>query len=124
MEVINMLKKLLYFTTILLVATLFLNISYATDIVMDLNTTTSNVENNTSLAPDTNAVDNTTIGYEDSTTDITEDISTPYEESTTITTTDYDDGAELSVSNIINIILISVGVVLILLGIAIILKLK
>lgn len=120
-----MLKKLLYFTTILLVATLFLNISYATDIVMDLNTTTNSVENSTSTITDTNTIDNTTIGYEeDSTTDITQDFSTPYEESTTTTTTDYDDGTELSVSNIINIILISVGVVLILLGIAIILKLK
>ena len=118
-----MLKKLLYFTTILLVATLFLNIYYANDIVMVLNTTTSNVENRNSVISDT--VDDTTIGYEeDSTTDITEDFSTPYEESTSTTTTDYDDGAELSISNIINIILISVGVVLILLGIAIILKLK
>ena len=97
-----MLKKLLYFTTILLVATLFLNISYATDIVMDLNTTTNSVENSTSTITDTNTIDNTTIGYEeDSTTDITQDFSTPYEESTITTTTDYDDGAELSVSNII-----------------------
>ena len=38
------------------------------------------------------------------------------------TTTDYDDPFELSITNIINIILIAVGIVLILLGIAIILK--
>ena len=46
-----MLKKLLYFTTILLVATLFLNISYATDIVMDLNTTTNSTPKTTMVFP-------------------------------------------------------------------------
>jgi len=43
---------------------------------------------------------------------------------TTTSTTDYEDPGELSITNMINIILIVVGVVLILLGIAIIIKLK
>lgn len=119
MEGYKMLKKLLCFSIILITSTLLLNISYATDVVMDLDSSnTSETENQT--------VDNTIYSSnsqipESSESDTT---TTDYEQPATTTTSDYDDDSNLSVSNMINIILIAVGVVLILLGIAIIIKIK
>lgn len=115
-------KKLLCFSIILIISTLFFNISYATDINMDLtNTTVNDIESieNTGTTTTDNTIYSSTPdeGY-------TEDLETNYIESATTTTTDYDTETELSISNMINIVLIVVGVVLILLGIAIIIKLK
>lgn len=105
-----MLNKFLNIFVVLFLIISITGICYATgDVVMDLN----------------NTIDNTTIGATDNvesedfsdTQDTSEDISV---------STDYDasNSSELSISNVINIILIVVGIVLILLGIAIILKLK
>lgn len=111
-----MLNKFLTVFVILFLIITISTICYATgDILMDL----SNTETSNSI------IDNTTIGATDNVEnedlpdaeDTIEDISVG---------TDYDvsNSSELSISNIINIILIVVGIVLILLGIAIILKLK
>lgn len=119
MEGYKMLKKLLCFSIILITSTLLLNISYATDVVMDLDSSnTSETENQT--------VDNTIYSSNSQIPETSESdtTTTDYEQPATTTTSDYDDDSNLSVSNMINIILIAVGVVLILLGIAIIIKIK
>ena len=106
-----MLNKFLNVFIVLFLIITITGLCYATgDVVMDLN----------------NPIDNTTIGATDNVED--EDLS-DIEEDTfddISVSTDYDvsTNSELSISNIINIILIVVGIVLILLGIAIILKLK
>lgn len=105
-----MVKKIIYISLILC---LFIsNMAYAIDIVMDLNTTNS-----------TQTVDNTIYSGN---SDVQEENSsvTEYEDVSSTITTEYEDSGELSITNIINIILIVVGVVLVLLGIAIIIKLK
>lgn len=109
-----MVRKILYISIILCL--FLLNIAYATDIVMDLNDTTF-----TDTSSQT--VDNTMYG---TSSDIQEENSslTEYEDVSSTITTEYEDPGELSITNIINIILIVVGVVLVLLGIAIIIKLK
>lgn len=102
-----MLKKLLCFLIIFLI--LLLNVCYATDIVMNAETQTTD---NTLYTP---SIDE----------NLTENLDSFSEQSSaTTTTTEYEDEAELSISNIINIVLISIGIVLVLLGIAIIIKLK
>ena len=112
-----MTKKILCFSIILFISIFLLNISYATDILMDLENTSIN---------SAQTIDNTT--YTPDSDNITSTEATTYNDyvsvATTTTTTDYDDSTELSISNMINIILIVVGVVLVLLGIAIIIKLK
>ena len=105
-----MLKKFLYFTIILFISTFLLNISYATDdIVMDLN-------NSTVSENETENMDTTSDA-------LSSNVAPSYDTSVT-QTTDYDSSSDLSISNMINIILIVVGVVMVLLGIAIIIKLK
>lgn len=107
-----MLNKFLSVFVVLFLIISISGICYATgDVVMDLN----------------NPVDNTTIGATDN-VEAEEELS-DFEEDTqddVSVSTDYDvsSSSELSISNIINIVLIVVGIVLILLGIAIILKLK
>ena len=105
-----MIKKILYVSLILCL--FILKVAYATDIVMDLNTTNS-----------TQTVDNTIYS---GSSDIPEENSsvTEYEDVSSTITTEYEDPNELSITNMINIILIVVGVVLVLLGIAIIIKLN
>ena len=101
-----MVKKIIY---ILIIICLFMfNIAHATDIIMDLNSNTD--------SPNTSdeAFDNS----------INLDIDSAYDDVSSTTTTEYEDPGELSITNMINIILIVVGVVLVLLGIAIIIKLK
>ena len=118
-----MAKKILCFSIIILINIFLLNVSYATDISMDLeNTSSSSVQ----TTDDTTYTSDTNI---DTDTDTDADITTTYETTyndykPVATTTDYDESTDLSISNIINIILIVVGVVLILLGIAIIIKLN
>lgn len=110
-----MLNKVLNIFLVLFLIIAISNICYATsDVVMNLDTTET--------------VDNTLYGGSTgiSPNDIT--INAPIEDSPSdiTVTNDYDVSSsdELSISNIINIILIVIGIVLILLGIAIILKLK
>lgn len=111
-----MTKRILCFSIILFISILLLNVSYATDILMDLQN---------SSADSSQTIDNTTYTSNDNVTTTENTNYTDYEPVvTTTTTTDYEDSTELSISNMINIILIVVGVVLILLGIAIIIKLK
>ena len=101
-----MVKKIIYISIILCL--FMLNISYATDIIMDLNDNT----NSTNTSNET--FDNS----------ITLDVESEYDDVSSTTTTEYEDPGELSITNMINIILIVVGVVLVLLGIAIIIKLR
>ena len=103
-----MLKKILYTTLILCSILSISNICYATDVLMDLNENSATISDNTLYSENQDTIDS----------------DLDYTEPTISTTTDYEDSAELSISNMINIILIVVGVVLILLGIAIIIKLK
>lgn len=112
-----MTKKIIFVFLILTISIFILNISYATDIIMDLNTTS-----NTSISP--NNIQPNDININSDELSDTEDSTLISDFEEISTTTDYDESADLSISNIINIILIAVGVVLILLGIAIILKLK
>lgn len=112
-----MTRKILYFLIILFISIFLFNISYATeDILMDLENTASNSAQSTdntiytSTPDDANSEDITTDDYTS--------------DATTSTIRDYEESTELSITNMINIILIVVGVVLILLGIAIIIKIK
>ena len=116
-------KKLFLCLIILIFTTLLLHVVYATDIATPYTlTSNTSVEDNTINTLDLNAEEeNISISTDISDSSLNSEFSTP---TTITTTTDYDDSSELSISDIINIILISVGVVLILLGIAIIIKLK
>lgn len=120
-------KKVLVFSIIAIFALSFINFCNATDIVMDLNSSansSSNPRDNTIVTDNTpeTPVDNTIYSPD---TD-TQPIDTDYneQETTVTTTTEYEESGDLTISNMINIILIVVGIVLILLGIAIIIKLK
>lgn len=122
-------KKLLFLSIIFIIITLLFNISYATDILMDLeenNATSSQNSNVTNTENETQLADNTIINSSEESTTDQENIDDTYAEydPATTTTTDYEESSELSIPNIINIVLVSVGIVLILLGIAIIIKLK
>lgn len=123
-------KKILIFSLITFLLIALTNFIYATDIVMNLNS--ANSVSNTNSATDTNtspidtnitanntAIDNTIYS---SATDTS--TSTIQDEPTVTTTSDYEESGELSISNMINIVLIVVGIVLILLGIAIIIRLQ
>lgn len=115
-----MFKKIFIFS-IIFVLFLLTSICLATDSInMDLSTSS-----NTS----TPFVDNTTI--DNANLDLNENPDVPDTDSiedetepTISTTTTYEDSDALSITNIINIILIVVGIVIILLGIAIIIKIK
>lgn len=120
-------KKIFVFSLIFIFLLTFISFSYATDVVMNLNSTnstsnqstgTSNTNTDTNTS-NTDEVDNTIYSPEP-TASLDEDV----EEPITTSTDNYEDSGELSVTNMINIILIVVGVVLILLGIAIIIRLK
>ena len=137
-------KKIIFSLIVFAFLLFFINLSYATDIVMDLNSNTSqssegntvtnnsstnildnNVvenavsDNTVSSSTDPSNVDDTIYSSNQSTTD---ELQSPI--TSAVTTEELSDSGELSISNIINIILIVVGVVLILLGIAIIIRLK
>ena len=104
-----MLKKFFCFTIILWISMFLFNISYATDIVMNLN--------NSAVS------ENATENVDTSSDALSSNVSPNYGTSVT-QTTDYDSSTDLSISNMINIILIVVGVVMVLLGIVIIIKIK
>lgn len=116
-----MLKKCLYLLSILCLILFISNTVLASDVVMDLNTSNTNTNSSDQTVDDTIYGRDTSSGNEimpntdaDSTiSDIS--VSNDY---------DVESSDELSISNMINIVLIVVGIVLILLGIAIILKLK
>lgn len=112
-------KKSIKALAILFVILLFtLNISLATDINMNLeatqSTTTSNIVEEDNLIEDTTYEVNEILDNEISTL-----TTTP---STTISTLSSVPDETLSLTNILNILLIVVGVVLILLGIAILIR--
>lgn len=114
-------KKFLCFGIIFILSfVFFFNICYATDLSRSLaNSSVSTTTDNTiySATQDNNesvTADNTVSPIS------SRDFSQPV----TTTTSDYQDEGELSIGNMINIILIVVGVVLVFLGIAIIIKLK
>ena len=119
-----MLKKYSLLLLSLLLILSISNIAYASDIVMDLNTSTNSLNTSSESVDNTiysDVQDNTVSDVIDTSEDLDYDETIP----TTTITEDYDNtSAELSISNMINIILIVVGVVLILLGIAIIIKIK
>lgn len=83
---------------------------YAVGIDMDLDDNTNNTDNNNTVSFFNNTIDNDDLDEE------------PIQKVSTTSTVDEE--FHLTVSDIINIILISVGVVLILLGIAILIRLK
>lgn len=129
-------KKVLIWSLIIIFSIAFTGFVYATDIVMDLNSSVSNT--NDSRIPSNN-VDSTNSDIIDATNNNTDNTiystGNPSEDSGTpdadeqlapeiSTTTTYEESGDLSVTNMINIILIVVGVVLILLGIAIIIRMK
>lgn len=97
----------------------FISVCLATDITMNLpNNSVSNETADNASTFDPTTIDNAGL---DSPSDLEDtDTSAPK----VSTTTSYDDSGELSITNIINIILIVVGIVIILLGIAIIIKIK
>ena len=109
-----MFKKFLCFSIILLFGLILLNQSYATDVLMDLNNT-NNTNNNEAQTIDNEMYETASNSIEDAS-----DYDTPI----TTTVTDYEDSTDLSISNMLNIMLIVVGIVLVLLGIAIIIKLR
>lgn len=130
-----MLKKSTILAIILLFTISLFYVVNATDVLMNLNdsNTSNNLivgNSNTSSSNFNNSASNDISLH--SSSDIqssTEQLPTTTEanyddQAVTTSVTDYLDSGDLSVTNIINIILIVVGVVLILLGIAIIIKLK
>lgn len=113
-----MLKKCLYLLSVLCLVFFISNTVFASDIVMDLNTST-NLSDGT--------IDNTIYGSDTSSGNEiipNTDADSPISDISVSNDYDVESNDELSISNMINIVLIVVGVVLILLGIAIILKLK
>lgn len=96
---------------ILFIIITFSACSYATnDVLMDLANTTTDTDN--TIYGTSENVEENTIDYADTSSDVS-------------VNNDYDiSEEELSITNMINIIFIVVGIVLILLGIAIIIKLK
>lgn len=130
-----MLKKSTILAIILLFTISLFYVVNATDVLMNLNdsNTSNNLivgNSNTNSSNSNNSTSNDISLH--SSSDIqssTEQLPTTTEanyddQAVTTSVTDYLDSGDLSVTNIINIILIVVGVVLILLGIAIIIKLK
>ena len=124
-------KKILIFTIIAVFALSVFSIVFATDVVIDLDSNTNNPRSTTNLTDTTtdtsssdsnNSVDNTIY-----TSNPSEEISseTNTQEPVITTSVSADEESDgLSITNMINIVLIVVGVVLILLGIAIIIRLK
>ena len=120
-------KKLFFISLVLFIVLIFVNACYATgDVIMDLNTLTTG-DNSTTF--DNTISDNNLTSSQDNTIyspSQSDDVQDNYVEELpiTTTTTEYEASGELSITNMINIILIVVGIVLILLGIAIIIRLN
>lgn len=126
-------RNFLILSIITIFALTFINFAYATDVVMDLNspidTSNQSMSNSATSNDTTSSTDNLDRSSVDNTIyssnpDGGTDTSTDVQEPTVTTTTDYEDSGSLSITNMINIVLIVVGIVLILLGIAIIIRLK
>ena len=137
-----MLKKIICILLFLVI--ILINSVYATELLTDITTAGSSVANVTSQRNTTsnsstsntsnnstnlNITNNLNNNLETNINEINppENISTPISESTLTTTSaesNFEDSGSLSITNIINIVLISIGLVLVLLGIAIIIKLK
>ena len=114
-------KKFLCFGIIFILSFILLfNICYATDLSRSLSNSLDNTTIDNTIYSSTEN-NNQGISHNNIIAPISsQDFSQPV----TTTTSDYQDEGELSIGNMINIILIVVGVVLVFLGIAIIIKLK
>ena len=113
-------SKKIFLVFLIMFLVVFNSICFATDSInMDLSNTSNS--NNSSNFVDTTTVDGAaTLDRSSTDESSSSDASMP----SVSTTTDYDDSGEMSITNIINIILIVVGIVIIFLGIAIIIKIK
>lgn len=124
-------KKYFIFSIIFILAFCFINFTYGSDIIMDLNNSSNTNTNNVATSNNTNST-NTNTNIDNSTVDNTiyspnadaTSTSSDIQEPITTATTDYEESGDLTIGNMINIVLIVVGIVLILLGIAIIIRLK
>lgn len=118
-------KKILILSILLIFSLTFINYVHATDdVIMDLNTSTANQTSTGNAAIDNTIYSSNSGTNENTIQDPDQDVSYDNQIPATTSTEDYDNSADLSITNMINIILIVVGVVIILLGIAIIIKLK
>lgn len=121
-------KKILVLAVFIICAMVCLQFTYATDAAQDPSIAEATEDSTAAAAASTEPVDNTIYtSNPDQTQDATADATDPTVDepvTSTVESSDYEDSGDLSITNIINIILIVVGVVLILLGIAIIIRLK
>ncbi len=136
-------KRILIFSLITFLIFIIFNVSYSSDVVMDWNNNNNNLSFNgdrNSVTGSENTISNSILPSENSTVNdntiyssdsdvseqdtLEENTSSDIQEPTVTTTTEYENSGDLSITNMINIVLIVVGVVLILLGIAIIIRLK
>ena len=119
-----MMKKLKIVSIFVILILFISSISVlATDINMNLPTT--NVTSNVDTTSNTNTIGTNSLNVTDNTLDNLEDddlLDTSYQPTTTVTSTSSAQNDSLGFSNILNILLIVVGFVLILLGIAIIIR--
>lgn len=98
---------------------LFYSVCYATSDI-DMNS----LSNNTSTNTNTNSNTSNSTYDDDEVLEDTEDEYESYTPSASVTSTTYTDSNELKVGDIINICLIVIGVLLILLSVAILIRLK
>lgn len=115
-------KKSIKILSILFVTLLFVvSFSYATDINMNLQSVNDSQTLNTSYnnSYSNNASQNTTSGQTSNNSTVLSSTS-----STTVSTSSSNSDEGLSFTNILNILLIVVGIVLILLGVAILIRMK
>lgn len=122
-------KKFIIYTILAILVLSISSLVFASDVIIDLESNNTSIRNatidsnNTTSETSNSTIDNTTyssIPTVDKETPDTEEIQSP----ATTTSSYEEDSSELSITNIINIVLIVVGVVLVLLGIAIITRLK
>lgn len=114
-------KKIINLISIIVISFIFLStIVFATDIDMNLPTNNESNNNISNQTNNTNSVENEV--YDDNTITDNEDEYTP--QSTTVSSVSSVTEETFGLSQILNIFLIVVGVVLILLGIAILIRLK
>ena len=112
-------NKMFICNIFLVLIILFCNKCLATDINMNLQSTSSNIQNSNEnyLSNSTNQTSNTDSTNQTSSTNFEN-------QTTTITNASRNESEGFSTNSIINILLIVVGVVLILLGIAIFIRLR
>jgi len=115
-------KKITIIPLIIILLLAFSSYIYAQDSSIDMNLTYQNAQNTSNVSDnnvtnDTNATGNTNSNASTNTTTVTNNITPPV----TSTSSNSDQGL-FSASNILSIILITIGIVLILLGVAIFIR--